>query len=605
MGATVDRISDEQRSIINLPPSARTLVNAAAGTGKTHTLVERMTKLVERDDLSSGDDLLVLSFSRAAVAELRRRMALRGGDTRYVGATIFDSFATRMLASTDSRNAALEGDYGSRIRAAVKSLRQGVRWDELTLIRHILIDEIQDLVGPRAELVVALLSSVDCGFTLFGDPAQAIYGHQARGAQERTNADLYAWIRGHFRESLRIAGLTVNHRAETLQTMAVAVIGAQLRADSPDQRAVADEIRSAILELPLTTPTTARRMLTRPDGMTNAVLTRTNGEALALSRQLFEAAIPHRLQRRGEDKAVAGWVSEAVAGLDTRITAQAVAERLQRIASRTDTTAEILQRLLRLLDPRRGDEFDLRCVADRVRIGDVPEELNEVMPSSVVVSTIHRAKGLEFDRVLMCDLRQTRDDADPGEENRIAYVGMSRARREIWHLDVPAMKSLTMDHVTRRWVRRGFGANRWKVYEIEVLGTDVNALYPAGAWLVRADVLDTQSYIRTHVYPGDEVDLVLCDGPAYEPTAYYSILHRGRPVGATNDSFGETLRRVLGTTAARRWPMRIDQLHVELVDTVAGPESVGRQHGTGAHGMWARVRVCGLGTLSFGTSRGN
>jgi len=77
---TVDRIGDEQRSIIDLPPSARTLVNAAAGTGKTHTLVERMTKLVERDDLSSGDDLLVLSFSRAAVAELRRRMALRGGD---------------------------------------------------------------------------------------------------------------------------------------------------------------------------------------------------------------------------------------------------------------------------------------------------------------------------------------------------------------------------------------------------------------------------------------------------------------------------------------------------------------------------------------------
>jgi AAA domain/UvrD-like helicase C-terminal domain len=596
--------SDEQRSIIDLSTSARTLVNAAAGTGKTHTLVGRMTKLVERDDLSSGDDLLVLSFSRAAVAELRRRAGLVGGDTRYVGAATFDSFATRLLAATDAGNPTFEGgDYDSRIRAAVKSLRQGVRWDELALIRHILIDEIQDLVGARAELVIALLSSIDCGFTLFGDPAQAIYGHRARGTQERTNADLYAWIRGHFRESLRIAGLTVNHRAETSQTEAIAVIGEQLRADSPDHSAVADQIRTAVLELPVTTPTTARRLLTKPDGMTSAVLTRTNGEALALSRQLFEAAVPHRLQRRGEDKAVAGWVSEAVVGLDARTTAQAVAERLQRLATRAETTAEILQRLLRLLDPRRGDEIDLRRVADRIRRGDVPEELNEVVPASVVVSTIHRAKGLEFDRVLMCDPWQAGDDADPGEENRIAYVGMSRARREIWHLEGPATKNLTVDRFTRRWVRRGFGADRWKVYEIEVVGTDANAMTPAGAWLVRADVLDTQSYIRADVNPGDSVDLVLCDGPADGPTAHYSILHRGRAIGVTSDSFGEALHRVLGTTAERRWPMRIDQLHVELVDTVAGLESAGKRYGTGAHGIWARVRVCGLGVLSFEKSR--
>jgi hypothetical protein len=116
-------------------------------------------------------------------------------------------------------------------------------------------------------------------------------------------------------------------------------------------------------------------------------------------------------------------------------------------------------------------------------------------------------------------------------------------------------------------------------------------------------VLDTQSYIRADVNPGDSVDLVLCNGPADGPTACYSILHRGRPVGVTNESFGEVLQRILGTTTVRRWPMRIDQLHVDLVDTVAGFESVGRQYGTGAHGVWARVRVCGLGVLSFDTSR--
>ena len=595
--------SDEQRSIVELPAWTRTLVNAAAGTGKTHTLVGRMTELVERHDLSAGDDLLVLSFSRAAVAELRRRVGVLGGDTRYVGAATFDSFATRMLAAIAPDDMALRGDYDSRIRAAVRLLRQGERWDELALVRHILIDEIQDLVGPRAELVIALLTSVDCGFTLFGDPAQAIYGHQARGAQERSNVDLYAWIFGHFRQSLQILSLTVNHRAETPETKGSAAIGERLRADSPDQRAIAGQIRTALLELPVANPTTARRILAKPDGTTSAVLTRTNGEALALSRKLFEAAIRHRLQRRGEDKAVAGWVGEAVSGLDTRTTMRAVAESLQRIAARGDTAPETLQRLLRHLDPRHSDEIDLRRVADHVRLGDIPEELNEVVAASVVVSTIHRAKGLEFDRVLMRDPWQIGDDADPGEENRIAYVGLSRARRETWYLDVPATKNLTVDRSTRRWVRRGFGADKWKVCEIEVLGTDVHAMHPAGAWLVDADVLDTQSYIRSDVNPGDPVDLFLCHDRGDVPTAHYSILHRGRPVGVTNEGFGEVVRRVLGISSVRRWPTQINRLRVELVDTVAGHESVGRQYGTGAHGMWARVRVCGLGELSFATSR--
>ena len=61
-----------------------------------------------------------------------------------------------------------------------------------------------------------------------------------------------------------------------------------------------------------------------------------------------------------------------------------------------------------------------------------------------VVSTIHRAKGLEFDRVLLTDPGD-RDASDPGEENRILYVALSRARREIFHLDRPDTTGLSRD----------------------------------------------------------------------------------------------------------------------------------------------------------------
>ena len=78
----------------------------------------------------------------------------------------------------------------------------------------------------------------------------------------------------------------------------------------------------SLLGLPTVGLTAARRMLVREErGDANALLTRTNGEALVLSRALFDAGIPHRYQRPGGDKAAPPGSSELTAGLsDTRAT---------------------------------------------------------------------------------------------------------------------------------------------------------------------------------------------------------------------------------------------------------------------------------------------
>jgi hypothetical protein len=50
--------------------------------------------------------------------------------------------------------------------------------DWMAQTRHVIIDEAQDLVGRRSELVFQILDhlSNECGVTVFVDPAQAIYG---------------------------------------------------------------------------------------------------------------------------------------------------------------------------------------------------------------------------------------------------------------------------------------------------------------------------------------------------------------------------------------------------------------------------------------------
>ena len=472
----------------------------------------------------------------------------------------------------------------------------------MKLVRHVLVDEIQDLVGSRAQLVIALLRRAEAGFTLFGDPAQAIYGHQAdRDGTDPANLDLFRWARDHFATDLVDTQLTLDYRAVTPQTREVARVGACLRGPEPDHVGVAHELRTMLLGLPAVHLRAVRRVLTREDGQASALLTRTNGEALLLSRELFDAGIPHRYQRRGEEKAAPAWLGELAAGLTDNYATQAMlAPRLQRIAAVLSTDENALYGMLRALGPGRGHEIDLRRIADRIREENLPEELNEVVASRTVVSTIHRAKGLEFDRVLLTSPAD-RDAGDIEEENRVLYVALSRARRDIFHVDRPDTTGLSRDPRTARWVRRGPGPARWKVREFEVTGRDTHALHPAGSWLLIADVPGIQEYLRTGVRPGDPVTLKLLDQPFGEAhAAHYAIYHGPRAVGLTSDEFGQQLGRVLPGRRPGDWPRQIDSLHVELVDTVAGDGSSCRAHGLGSRGLWLRIRVFGLGTLRFG-----
>jgi hypothetical protein len=592
--------TDEQKQIIDLPARARCLVDAAAGTGKTHVLAGRLMRLVERDGLSAGDEVLVLSFSRAAVSELRARLGRLEGDARYVGAATFDSFASRLLSMTEEDNEWAGWGFDRRVQAAVEGIRAGKAAHTFSLVRHVLIDEIQDLVGVRAELVMAALENVEGGFTLFGDPAQAIYEYQARDQDAGpTNTQLYEWILDTFEESLVRLGLTHDFRGRTQYADVIADIGARLRGRTPDHEAIGHELRTLLLKLPTTSLVSARRLMTPSDGV-SAVLCRTNAQALRVSAKLSELGIEHRYQRRGEDRAAPSWLGRAVLDVsETRTTRTAVMPALEALAPSEGVDADELFNLIRRLDPARGDGVDLRRIAERLRTGAFPEECNEVVAAPLVVSTIHRAKGLEFERVFLCDLGD--DVAETADENRLRYVALTRARRELFHVDRPNTEGLRIDGTSGRWVRRGFGSNRWRVFEVEVIGSDSDANHPAGTWLYEADARSLQEYLIEAVSPGDSVELELADSAASRrPGWQYLIRHDGRSIGVTSEAFGSTLLQILG--ARSRPPRAIAGLHVEMIDTVGGDGATARRYGLGAHGIWERARVFGLGTLQFGTT---
>ena len=159
-----------------------------------------------------------------------------------------------------------------------------------------------------------------------------------------------------------------------------------------------------------------------------AVLVRTNGQALVVSRELFALNVRHRLQRDATDRAVAPWVALALGDAPTvTIGKSRVLERLALVEELGELTPDKAWALLKRLDRRPTADIDLARVRERIAIGDVPDELTRPVENGVVVSTVHRAKGLEFEKVLMVDPREPgEDELEAAEEARVLYVGLTR-----------------------------------------------------------------------------------------------------------------------------------------------------------------------------------
>lgn len=113
-----------QRAVVGQPWDARVLVTAGAGAGKTHTLVRRLDVLVEREELEAGE-ILVLSFSRAAVRELTERIERHAAAARRIRVQTFDAWAAALL-----HRAYPDTDWGTytfdgRIEAATEAIDKG------------------------------------------------------------------------------------------------------------------------------------------------------------------------------------------------------------------------------------------------------------------------------------------------------------------------------------------------------------------------------------------------------------------------------------------------------------------------------------------------
>ncbi|MFF3154727.1 UvrD-helicase domain-containing protein [Streptomyces sp. NPDC057910] len=611
-------LTDEQMAVVEQPWDARVLITAGAGAGKTHTLVRRLDALCGHEDpdqVLEATEILVLTFSRAAARELRERISRHGERAHRVRARTFDAWAYEVLLQAHP-----DGEWGAvgfeeRIAAATRAIEKGaLEIGDAVPPAHVVIDEVQDLLGVRRELVETLLDRYQdsCGFTVVGDAAQSVYGFQIEDLVDRADETgrFFDWLRCSYPDDLVELHLTRNFRAGTTEARVALPYGPRLQRLSDPQEAGAlyQELHDVLLDPAngmggLDDEFTLAGLRDLSD--TCAVLTRDNQQALVVSDLLHAHGIDHRLRRPLEERPVPYWVAELLRRTEAPVLGE---DRFRALLSEIplpyETDAGALWTVLRRVARGAGrGALDLDRLRRAVADGRFPDDAADPETARIVVSTVHRAKGLEFDRVIvlapptLAELhKRHRDELDLPAEVRALYVAMTRARQDLYHVAPPELP-LFRRAGSRRRGRRYLGS--WRPYDrygIVAEAGDVNRDDPPGQ---ETNAVAAQAYLVEHVRPGQEVLLrrrhELPAGEAESPP--YVLVHDGREIGEASRRFREELYQVqkVNRTWDPWWPDEIRGLRVDTLETVTGSTAAGANAGLGERGMWITPRITGIG----------
>ncbi|MGP4033850.1 UvrD-helicase domain-containing protein [Pseudarthrobacter sp. 1C304] len=589
-------LDESQRDVAGAEPDARMFVTAAAGQGKTEVLLARVKTLVE-DGLNPADEILVLSFSRAAVEAVRKRARIHDLDGLQI--RTFDSFAAQILIDMDEET--LGDNFDARIRKATKYIAGDETPDRLTYLKYILVDEAQDLVGDRAELVLALFSVLgdDLGFTVLGDPLQGIYDFQLEESESRlTSSELIETLVNKFGAEQQT--LAKHYRAVTDRTRELISVGDEIRSlgalDTPAcevAHSLLDDFRRKVSSSSLLNESGA---LSPNDGDTTALLCSTNYEVLVASELLWENGYPHLIRRKAQDMSVAPWVHQVFTNLEDRTYgADEIKSRLHELFG--EAAAD---RWLALKTAEGNfsayDSLNVPQLSQRLRSRSIPLTLTVADVAPLIVSTVHRAKGLEFTNVLYL---QPEFRSPAAEENAATlkqkYVALSRAREEIISTKLPKNVLKRADGSTGRWLEKAYGKFGQYTARMEFANSDIDDIspyYPADG-----DAQTVQNSLVLDDLLGEVVSGRIDSQPEPGEVPRYTLTTSdGRVLGRTSQSFAYALKKSFGLqySSKQAWPSGFTGARVTSIECATGHPEETKLAGLGSSGMWLVPRLTGL-----------
>jgi hypothetical protein len=486
------QLTPEQRVIAERPSSFRQLVLAGPGTGKTHVVAARLTHLVLAQGLKPHSQIVLLSYTRTAAREMRARMSeagrlLHARVLNTVELRTMDSYAFMLHDAADVPRPS--GGYQAGMESAVRLLQESeAARKSVAELKHVIVDEAQDLFGVRYHFIRSLLTACGGGFTVCADPNQAIYEYllYEDGTPEDAGFEtLRKWLVESQRATVAEMHGSKRHRGEVAKMVRRAE--AHLDDASLDWAARWSALSGLLKESGTLQKADLKDTIGGLEGRT-AILTRTNGEALTVSEYLhdLEEPIVHELIGPPSPFQVPGWIGRILPQLPNRFDGEDVngawGEFVEGRLDSVRDSDEAFRRLALVAGTEPSSPLERTRIERRIRQPwTLPQEIllgaQERVP--LVVSTVHRAKGREFDNVIFVEPRPGRAEMIQGTaqlpmEVRVLYVAMTRpkVRISLVHFRSPADTLDKERGKEKRWFVRAW--NRGMPAKVELRPDDID-----------------------------------------------------------------------------------------------------------------------------------
>jgi len=441
-------LSPSQLKIINDSQSKLIVVAAGPGSGKTRVLVHKLASLLLMEDVKH-EQLLMVTFSRAAATEFKKRLLkLIGNAAAFVEIKTFHSYCFDLLG----RVGTLEKS-DDIIRETVRKIRNGeVEANRITKA-VLVIDEAQDMDADEYELINALMEhNEEMRVIAVGDDDQNIYSfrgskseYMGRLITER-GAVLYELVE-NYRSKSNLVDFTnqyvrrMNNRLKSTPIVAMQGDYGIIRLVRYKSSNMVTPFVDAILKAELSGTTCA--------------MTNTNDEAMEVAGLLLKHGMPAKLIQTNESFSLYNLLEIRCffhfinASEDVYIISGDAWGRAKRRLADSFAKSPNLELCMGLINsfeaanPIQKYRSDLEIFIRESRIEDFYKEETD----TIFVSTMHKAKGREFDNVFLM-LNMQNDGTD--DVKRLLYVAMTRAKSNLEvHYNGNYLNALQAENLTK------------------------------------------------------------------------------------------------------------------------------------------------------------
>lgn len=468
-----------QMAIVSAPATENMLVLAGPGSGKTRVVVHRCAYLLRVERVSSKS-ILVLCFNRQAAGELRRRLwDLVGTDAIGVTVLTYHGLAMRLTGTSFADRLVKEGDesidFDLLIDQAIRLLKgeeeiPGLVQDDLrdrllAGYQHILVDEYQDIDQRQYELVSAIAGRTendeDAKLTIMavGDDDQNIYSFRGANVEfirrfEKDYNAKFHYLVENFRSTANIIAAGNAHIFQNRDRMKTEYPirinkGRERMADGGDWTHLDPFAQGRVQILNVANRNVQtnvlvcqlkklKKNLPALQWSDCAVLARTHEELAPVRAGLEHAGIPVAYARQDLSLPI-GRVREICQFFEALEPLKNELKRANELAAvltagtvQKSLWRDLLALCLQAWREETGNaELPVKHAIDYLWEALAEQKRERFMGRGVFLSTVHFAKGMEFDHVIVPDGGWAAHKGEGEEERRVYYVAMTRAKQTL------------------------------------------------------------------------------------------------------------------------------------------------------------------------------